>query len=137
MTTRPTSAATGAPTLPRLLLAVGAVSGAIAVATGAFGAHGLVSLVTPERLATFRTGASYHLAHALAVVLAALVAAHVPGRAVRAAGWLFIAGTVLFSGSLYALVLLDLPVLGAVTPLGGVAFIAGWLALAFGAGKGK
>ncbi len=127
-----------APALPRLLLAVGAVSGAIAVATGAFGAHGLTSLVTPERLATFRTGASYHLAHALATVLAALVSVHVPGRAVRAAGWLFLAGTVLFSGSLYALVLLDLPVLGAVTPLGGVAFIAGWLLLAYGSlGKGK
>ena len=121
--------------LPRALFAVGAVSGALAVAAGAFGAHALADAVSPERLATFRTGASYHLVHALATCTAALVATLVPGRAVRTAGWLFVAGTVLFAGSLYALVLLDLPVLGAVTPLGGVAFIAGWLALAWGVGR--
>ncbi len=121
--------------LPRALFVIGAVSGALAVAAGAFGAHALADAVSPERLATFRTGASYHLVHALATCLAALVAAHVPGRAVRAGGWLFVAGTVVFAGSLYALVLLDLPVLGAVTPLGGAAFIAGWLALAWGVGR--
>ncbi|HLA64833.1 MAG TPA: DUF423 domain-containing protein [Rhodothermales bacterium] len=122
--------------VPRALLVVGALSGALAVAAGAFGAHALAASVSPERLATFRTGASYHLIHALATVAVALVAAHVPGRVVRAAGWLFVAGTVLFAGSLYLLVLLDVPMLGAVTPLGGVAFIAGWLALAYGALKG-
>ncbi|HLT46555.1 MAG TPA: DUF423 domain-containing protein [Rubricoccaceae bacterium] len=116
----------------RLFVGLGAVSGALAVAAGAFGAHALEGAVAAERLATWATAAHYHLAHALALVAAGLVAAHRPGRLVRAAGWLFLAGTVLFAGSLYALVLLDLPALGAVTPLGGVAFIAGWGCLAAG-----
>jgi uncharacterized membrane protein YgdD (TMEM256/DUF423 family) len=120
----------------RLFLALGALSGALAVATGAFGAHALDGAVPPARVATWDTAAHYHLAHALALVLAGLVAAHAPGRLVRAAGWLFLAGTVLFAGSLYALVLLDLPALGAVTPLGGVAFIVGWACLAAGAWRG-
>lgn len=114
----------------RLLLALGAVAGAAGVVAGAFGAHALADAVTPERLATFRTGATYHLAHALATVVAALAARQGLGRAARVASWLFLAGIVLFAGSLYALVLLDLPALGAVTPLGGAAFIAGWIALA-------
>jgi uncharacterized membrane protein YgdD (TMEM256/DUF423 family) len=117
----------------RTLVALGALAGALGVAAGAFGAHALADAVPPERLATFRTGATYHLAHALAAVLAGLAAAHGLGRPARAAGWLFLAGVVLFAGSLYALVLFDLPVLGAVAPLGGVALIAGWLALAFSA----
>lgn len=116
----------------RLFIALGAFSGALAVAAGAFGAHALADAVTPERLATFRTGAQYHLAHALALVAAGLVRVHRPSRGVEAAGWLFLGGTVLFAGSLYALVLLNAPILGAVTPLGGVAFIAGWLSLGAG-----
>jgi uncharacterized membrane protein YgdD (TMEM256/DUF423 family) len=94
--------------------------------------------VPPERLATWTTGEHYGLAHALALVAAGLLLERAPGRLVRAAGWLFLAGIVLFSGSLYALVLLDLPALGAVTPFGGLAFIAGWLCLGAGAwGKGR
>ena len=121
----------------RLFVFLGALSGALAVAAGAFGAHALREAVPPERLATWQTAAHYHLVHALALVAVGLAAAHIPGGLVRAAGWLFLAGTVLFAGSLYALVLLDLPVLGAVTPLGGGAFIAGWGCLAAGAwGKG-
>jgi uncharacterized membrane protein YgdD (TMEM256/DUF423 family) len=116
----------------RLLLAAAGVSGALAVAAGAFGAHALEGAVPAERLATWATAAHYHLAHAIALGLAGLVAGHRPGRLVHAAGGLFLAGTVLFAGSLYALVLLDLPVLGAVTPLGGAAFIAGWGCLAAG-----
>ena len=112
----------------RRLLVAAALSGAVAVAAGAFGAHGLRDAVTPERLDVWRTGAAYHLAHALA----GLFAAHAgqTSRWSRRAGALFLAGTVLFSGSLYALVLLDAGWLGAVTPLGGVALIAGWLCLA-------
>ena len=113
------------------LLAAAALSGAVAVALGAFGAHGLRDAVAPERLEVWRTGASYHLAHAMLGVFAAYW-----GREsvwARHAAVLFLAGTVLFSGSLYALVLLDVPVLGAVTPLGGIAFIAGWVALAVAA----
>lgn len=115
------------------LAAVAAAAGAVAVALGAFGAHGLEDAVSPDRLATWRTGATYHLAHAVAAALAgALAALRRSGPAAWAAR-LFLAGVVLFSGSLYALVLLDLPVLGAVAPLGGVAFIAGWAALAVAA----
>lgn len=110
-----------------------ALAGAVGVALGAFGAHGLAEAVPADRLATWRTGATYHLAHALAAALAGgLAALGLSGAALWAAR-LFLAGVVLFSGSLYGLVLLDLPLLGAVAPLGGVAFIGGWLALAYAA----
>ena len=120
----------------RRLLTLAALSGAVAVAAGAFGAHGLRDAVTPERLDVWKTGAAYGLAHALAGLFAAQM-----GREsvwARRAGTLFLVGTLLFSGSLYALVLfgaagLDAGWLGAVTPLGGVAFIAGWTALAVSA----
>lgn len=109
-----------------------ALSAGIAVAAGAFGAHGLRDHVTAERLATWETAARYQVIHALAIFLAARwMAREIPGA--TAASWLFILGTVLFAGSLYLLVLLDAPWLGAVTPLGGVAFIAGWLAMAWAA----
>jgi uncharacterized membrane protein YgdD (TMEM256/DUF423 family) len=120
----------------RLFVLLGAVGGAVAVAAGAFGAHALREAVPPERLATWATAAHYGLAHALALILTGLVAGRQPARPVRAAGWLFLAGIVLFSGSLYALVLLEAPLLGAITPFGGVAFIAGWLLLGMGAWRG-
>lgn len=111
-----------------------ALSAAVAVAAGAFGAHALRELVPDQRLATWETAARYHLIHAIAIFLAARwVARSVPGASL--AVWLFIAGTVLFAGSLYLLVLFDRPWLGAVTPFGGAAFIAGWLAMAFAAFK--
>lgn len=113
----------------RALLTASGVSGALAVALGAFGAHGLADAVAPERLETWRTGAAYHLAHAVAIAVAA-VGVRLGWRS-GASGALFLAGTVLFSGSLYALVLLDLAWLGAVAPVGGACFIAGWLALAW------
>jgi uncharacterized membrane protein YgdD (TMEM256/DUF423 family) len=113
------------------LLRLGAILAGLGVALGAFGAHGLRSIVTPERLAVFETGVRYHLVHALAV-LAAAGAAHVAPRAAapRWAGALFALGIVLFSGSLYLLVWTGVTTWGAVTPLGGVAFLAGWIALA-------
>jgi uncharacterized membrane protein YgdD (TMEM256/DUF423 family) len=104
---------------------VAGILGALAVAMGAFGAHGLRARVPPERLDTWETAASYHLLHA--VVLLVLAYAPTPRRLSFA---LFTMGILIFSGSLYSLVLLDLPWLGAVTPLGGVAFILGWLSLA-------
>jgi uncharacterized membrane protein YgdD (TMEM256/DUF423 family) len=103
---------------------IAGLTGALGVAAGAFGAHALKGAITPERLATWNTGAHYHLLHAIVLLLLATAA---PRR--RGAFSLFTAGIVLFSGSLYALVLLDLPVLGAVTPFGGVALILGWLSL--------
>ena len=112
------------------LAAVAAAVGGLAVALGAFGTHGLTDAVTPERLTTWRTGAQYHLVHALAATAAGVLAAVRRSGAARWSARLFLAGVVLFSGSLYALVVLDLGVLGAVAPLGGLAFIAGWVALA-------
>lgn len=122
--------------MDRIFLTLAGLSGAIAVGTGAFGAHGLKARVAPDLLAVWQTGASYHLSHALALAGAAWATQRFPGTASTLAGWLFVAGTVLFSGSLYALVLTGVRALGAVTPFGGVAFIAGWLALGWAALRG-
>ena len=109
---------------------IGAISGFIAVATGAFGAHGLRQMVTPEHLATWETAARYQMYHALALLAVAMLAEGPGAGPARWAGRLFILGTVLFSGSLYALVLSNNSRLGIITPFGGVAFLAGWVALA-------
>lgn len=119
--------------MERLFLAAGAVSGGMAVAAGAFGAHALRTRLPPDLLAVFQTGAQYQLAHALALLASGWMAGRAPGCAASAAGWLFLAGTVLFSGSLYALALSGVRPLGAVTPFGGVALLCGWAALAWAA----
>lgn len=117
--------------MERLFFAIGSLSGALAVALGAFGAHGLRARLTADLLTTFETGVRYQMYHALALVVVAWAIARWPGANLPVvAGWLFIAGTLLFSFSLYALSLTGLRWLGAITPLGGVAFIAGWLCLA-------
>jgi uncharacterized membrane protein YgdD (TMEM256/DUF423 family) len=121
--------------MERTFLALGALSGAISVAAGAFGAHALKARLSPDLLAVFETGARYQLAHAVAIALCGWAAARFGGAAALA-GWLFAAGTVLFSGSLYALALTGVRWLGAVTPLGGLAFVAGWIALAWAALRG-
>src|SRR5262245_40247403 len=110
--------------------ATGAISGMIAVIAGAFGAHGLRGHVEPRLLEVFETAARYQMFHALALVVAAWRAGRGAYGAGSLAGWCFLAGTVLFSGSLYALALTGIGALGAITPLGGLAFIAGWAALA-------
>jgi uncharacterized membrane protein YgdD (TMEM256/DUF423 family) len=116
---------------PGRLLRLGAGLAAVGVALGAFGAHGLRPLVTPERLAAFETGVRYQLVHALGVLAAAWAAHAVPEAAApRWAGALFALGVLLFSGSLYLLVWTGVTAWGAVTPVGGLAFIAGWIALA-------
>jgi len=120
----------------RLFVALGALSGLLAVGAGAFGAHALRERLAPDMLAVFETGARYQMYHALALLVAGWAAGRWPGGATLAAGWLFVAGTVVFSGSLYTLVLTGQRWLGAVTPLGGLAFIAGWAALAWAALKG-
>src|SRR4051794_6821711 len=103
--------------MDRLLFSLGAVSAFVAVAAGAFGAHALRARLSPELLAVFETGARYQMYHALGLVAAAWAAARWPGPLPQAAGWLFLAGTVLFSGSLYALALSGVRWLGAITPL--------------------
>ena len=111
-----------------------AVFGGLAVALGAFGAHLLQSRLPPDRLAIFETGVRYQMYHALALAAVAFVL-QAGGRATLAtyAGWAFVAGIVIFSGSLYALVLTGVRMWGAVTPIGGLAFLAGWVLLALAA----
>jgi uncharacterized membrane protein YgdD (TMEM256/DUF423 family) len=116
--------------MERIFLALGALSAAISVAAGAFGAHALKARLSEDLLAVFETGARYQMFHALGILAAAWACGRFPGAAATWAGWLFAAGTVLFSGSLYALALSGVRALGAITPVGGVAFIAGWIALA-------
>lgn len=111
-----------------LLLA--GISGAIGVALGAFGAHALKKRLSPERLQTFETGVRYQMYHVAGLLSAAFVAEQWPGSSLPSlAGWFFLAGTVLFSGSLYLLVMTNKRWLGAITPFGGLAFIAGWILL--------
>jgi uncharacterized membrane protein YgdD (TMEM256/DUF423 family) len=119
--------------MSRTFFALGAISAFVSVAAGAFGAHALRPRLSPELLAVFETGARYQMYHALGLVAAAWAAERWPGLAPLVAAWLFVAGTVLFSGSLYALALTGVRALGAVTPFGGVAFLAGWLTLAWAA----
>jgi uncharacterized membrane protein YgdD (TMEM256/DUF423 family) len=119
--------------MDRTFLLVGAVLGFLGVALGAFGAHGLRARLSPEMLAVFETGVRYHMYHALALVVTSLLMARMTGWLVAAAGWSFVAGIVLFSGSLYALAMSGVTVLGAITPLGGLAFLAGWAFLAVAA----
>ena len=109
---------------------LGCFFGLTGVAAGAFGAHALRARLPADLLAVFETGARYQMVHALALLAVALIAARAPSGAASAAGWLFAAGIVVFSGSLYALALTGVRGLGAVTPLGGLCFLAGWAALA-------
>ena len=114
----------------------GAISAFIAVAAGAFGAHALRARITPDLLAVFETGARYQMYHALALFAVAWASNHWTGSPIRVAGWLFIGGTVLFSGSLYLLSLTGTRWLGAITPFGGLMFLAGWAALAIAVARG-
>ena len=115
--------------MERLFVAIGSTSACAAVALGAFGAHALRSRLTPDMLAVFEVGVRYQMYHALALLAVAWAHARWPASGAALAGWLFVAGTVLFSGSLYLLSVTGLRWLGAVTPLGGLAFLLGWLAL--------
>lgn len=120
--------------MERFFFAGGALAAALAVMLGAFGAHALREQLSADMLSTFETGVRYHVYHALAlfVVVLALARGYDAGWATLA-GWLFMAGILLFSGSLYVLAITGVRWLGAVTPFGGLAFIAGWLALAVAA----
>ena len=119
--------------MERVFVGLGALSALISVAAGAFGAHALRERLSPDLLAVFETGARYQMYHALGLLAVAWAVARWPGSTAGVAGWLFVAGTILFSGSLYLLALTGTRWLGAITPLGGLAFIAGWAALAWAA----
>jgi uncharacterized membrane protein YgdD (TMEM256/DUF423 family) len=116
--------------MDRTFVLIGALAGVAGVGLGAFGAHGLRGRLSPEMLAVFETGVRYHMYHALALVATAALMGRLDGRLVNAAGWLFTAGIVLFSGSLYVVALTGISVFGAITPIGGLAFLAGWACLA-------
>lgn len=113
----------------KTLVAVGAINAAMSVGAGAFGAHGLRQRLEPRALEIFETAARYHMYHALAIVLCAVIAT----SGARTTGWIFQTGIAIFCGSLYALALTDIKVLGALTPIGGLAFLVGWLYLAYSA----
>lgn len=113
----------------RLFVVLGAVSAFIGVGAGAFGAHALKARLAPDLLAVFDTASRYQLIHALALLAVGWACHRWPASRVHWAGWCFVAGTVLFSGSLYALALTGVRALGAITPFGGVAFLAGWALL--------
>jgi uncharacterized membrane protein YgdD (TMEM256/DUF423 family) len=119
--------------MDKTLMFVGALMGGLGVAIGAFGAHGLRGRLSPEMLAVFETGVRYHMYHALAILLTAALMSRVDGRAIVIAGWSFSVGILIFSGSLYALALTGVTILGAITPIGGVAFLVGWVSLAIAA----
>lgn len=117
--------------MARVFLTLAALLAALAVMLGAFGAHGLKSKLSPDMLAVFQTAVQYHMWHALGLALVALAAIHWPQlNGLRWAGWSMIVGIILFSGSLYALALTNVKMLGAITPFGGLAFIVAWIVFA-------
>lgn len=121
--------------MDRVFVMLGALSGCLAVGAGAFGAHALRDRLSTDMLSVFQTGVSYQMYHALALLAVGVLLGRfsIDGSAwLTASGWLFVLGTLLFSGSLYSLSLSGITWLGAITPLGGVAFLVGWLALAVG-----
>lgn len=110
----------------RFFLTAGAISGLLAVLLGAFGAHALQDRLGAALTATYQTGNAYHFYHCFALLAVGLTALHAEGRRLAASGYCFLAGTLLFSGSLYGLAVTGVRALGAITPIGGVLFIAGW-----------
>ena len=120
----------------RIFFAIGSLSALVGVGLGAFAAHGLKSRLSTELLAVFEVGVRYQMYHALALLAVAWACTRWPGALVTASGWLFVLGTVLFSGSLYVLSVSGVRWLGAITPLGGLAFLAGWACLAWAGWKG-
>ena len=115
--------------MDKTFLFVGALLAGIGVGLGAFGAHGLRGRLSPDMLAVFETGVRYHMYHALAIMATAAMMTRLEGRAATVAGWSFTGGILIFSGSLYALALTGVTTLGAITPIGGLAFLIGWVSL--------
>lgn len=117
--------------MDKTFLLVGALAGFLGVALGAFGAHGLQSRLSPEILAVFETGVRYQMYHAFALLITAAAIGRLgDARLLAVSGWFFVAGIIIFSGSLYALALTGVTMWGAVTPIGGLAFLVGWACLA-------
>lgn len=114
----------------RTFLLLGAISGFLAVAFGAFGAHGLAGRISAKDLEIYNTAAHYQLAHSFALITVALASTRIGGKTLWASGWCFAFGILIFSGSLYVLAITDVKWLGAITPVGGLLLLAGWALLA-------
>lgn len=116
--------------MSKLFLSIGAISAALAVMLGAFGAHGLKSRLAADMFEIFETGVQYHFYHSLGLLIIGLLALHLPDSSyLKWAGWLMLAGIVIFSGTLYILSISGITWLGAITPIGGTAFIVAWILL--------
>jgi uncharacterized membrane protein YgdD (TMEM256/DUF423 family) len=122
---------------PKQFLLLASLFGFSGVALGAFGAHGLKSMVTPELLDVFKTGTQYQMYHTFALVSVGILAEKYPAKVFTISGWLFVAGVALFSGSLYALALIQVRQIGLITPFGGLCFLAGWISMGMGIAKIK
>jgi uncharacterized membrane protein YgdD (TMEM256/DUF423 family) len=121
-----------------VFLVLGCLCAFAGVGLGAFGAHALKSSLSAESLAVYQTGVTYQMWHSLGLIAIALVQQHMPdSKRIAVAGWLMFLGILLFSGSLYLLVLLDMPQLGMITPIGGVCFLVAWLLLCLSATHNK
>lgn len=116
----------------KLVILVAALSSFLATCLGAFGAHALKSSLSVEMLAIYQTGVSYQFYHSLALLLLGILSLTYQNNYLRLAGFMFVAGIVLFSGSLYMLAVTDIRAIGIITPIGGIAFLVGWLSLAYG-----
>ncbi len=119
----------------RSFVSIGSGLAFVGIALGAFGTHGLKDRISEASIKIWQTGVQYHLIHALAIVMVGILATHESARAVQRAGWLMVAGIGIFSGSLYLLAITGIKILGAITPLGGLCFLAAWLMLATTFGK--
>ncbi|MFC0471655.1 DUF423 domain-containing protein [Halalkalibacter kiskunsagensis] len=115
--------------MAKLFLLIGSIVMGLSVAIGAFGAHGLEPRLTERMMKNYQTGVQYHMIHGLAIVAIGVIALKFPLPGLNGAGWSFLVGIILFSGSLYAMALTGITKLGAVTPIGGLAFIIGWILL--------
>lgn len=120
----------------KLFIIIGAINAFLSVALGAFGAHGLEGKVEPKYLEIWKTGVQYQMFHAAGMILVGILIGQVQASSMlNWSGWMMLIGTIIFSGSLYALTLSGIKVLGAITPIGGVAFLAGWVLLVLAAMK--
>ena len=121
--------------MDRFFFTAGAIAAFIAVAFGAFGAHSLKNRLTPEMLNIFETGVRYQMYHALGLLAVAWASSRWPENNLNASGWAFIVGIIIFSGSLYILSIFGIRWLGAITPIGGLAFLIGWAILVWSVGR--
>lgn len=120
----------------KVFISIGAISGALAVMIGAFGAHGLKAKLSEYALGVYKTGVEYQFYHTFALLAVGLLALRFQSGLLTSSGWSFLLGIIIFSGSLYALALSGVKVLGAITPIGGLFFILGWVLLAVAVIKG-